>query len=135
VPSATDDLPRRGRERAWEGGRSGRLLLDRICTEAPRFLRPGGVVLLTQSTIIGERETLELLRAAGLEAATIERRRSPLGPLMRERVRQGILPPDLVEEEVLIIRGQLISANSGMNGTAPLAHMRPGPVGSLSTRS
>src|SRR4051794_29721880 len=99
VPSATDDLPTRGPQRAWEGGRDGRLLLDRICEQAPQHLRPGGVVLLTQSTIIGERETLDALRAGGLEAATLERRRSPLGPLMRERVEQGILPP-IDEEEV-----------------------------------
>ena len=64
------------------------------------------------SSLIGEERTLELLRRAGLEAATVERRRGPLGPLMAERVRQGALPPDVTEEEVLIIRGQLASAKS-----------------------
>ncbi|HVL96970.1 MAG TPA: HemK2/MTQ2 family protein methyltransferase [Solirubrobacteraceae bacterium] len=135
VPSERPELPTRGASRAWEAGPDGRVVLDRICAEAAAHLRPGGVVLLTQSDIVGEQETLDALRAAGLRAATIERRRSPLGPLMRDRVRRGLLPEDLREEDVLIIRGQLIAANSGMNGTAPLAHTRPLDVDSLSTRS
>jgi release factor glutamine methyltransferase len=135
VPSATDQLPGRGRSRAWEGGRDGRLLLDRICAEASAHLVPGGVLLLTQSTIIGERETLDALRAAGLEAATVERRRSALGPLMRQRVAQGILPADLREEEVLIVRAQQISANSGVLTKRPVARADVVSVESVSTRS
>ena len=30
----------------------------------------------------------------------------PLGPLMAARVRQGVLPPDVREEDVVVIRGQ-----------------------------
>jgi release factor glutamine methyltransferase len=104
VPSHDDALPTSGLARAWDAGRDGRLLLDRICTEAPRHLRPGGVLMLVHSTLIGEERTLGLLDDAGLEPEVAERRRGPLGPLMRQRVRDGLLPPDTEEEEVLIIR-------------------------------
>jgi release factor glutamine methyltransferase len=107
VPSTTDELPSRGLQRAWEAGRDGRMLLDRIIAEAPAHLVPGGCLLLTQSTLIGEERTHDLLTDAGLEPETTVRRRGPLGPLMAERVRQGVLPPDTTEEEVLIIRGRL----------------------------
>jgi release factor glutamine methyltransferase len=105
VPSTEQRLPRRGLARAWEAGRDGRVLLDRICREAPVHLRPGGAILLVHSTLIGETRTHELLERAGLEVETIERRRGPLGPLMAERVEEGVLPPDTTEEEVVIIRG------------------------------
>jgi release factor glutamine methyltransferase len=118
VPSTQDALPERGLSRAWEAGTDGRVLLDRICTEAAHHLAPGGVILLTHSTLIGEARTHELLQTGGLETETIERRRGPLGPLMAERVRQGVLPPDTDEEEVLIIRGRRPSCGSSP-GTSP----------------
>src|SRR5690606_29372419 len=68
VPSSTDELPRRGAARAWEGGRSGRKLLDEICDKAIDHLRPGGVLLLTHSSIIGTDETIERLEESGLTA-------------------------------------------------------------------
>jgi release factor glutamine methyltransferase len=105
VPSRRAELPERGLRRAWEAGRDGRALLDRICAEAPAHLCPGGAVLLVHSTLIGEDRTHELLEQGGLEVETIERRRGPLGPLMQQRVREGVLPPDVTEEEVVIIRG------------------------------
>jgi release factor glutamine methyltransferase len=135
VPGAGDDLPARGAARAWEGGRDGRALLDRICARAAEHLRPGGVLLLTQSTIIGEEQTLDALRAAGLEAATIDRRRSALGPLMRQRVQEGVLPADLREEEVLIIRGKQNVANTAMDARTALAFGGGPGIGFVSTRS
>jgi predicted methyltransferase len=35
VPAAADDLPSGGIERAWDAGRTGRTLLERICARAP----------------------------------------------------------------------------------------------------
>ena len=119
VPSPRD--AGRGASRAWEAGRDGRILLDRICDDAPDHLREGGVILLVHSSLIGDRETCDRLRARGLAAEIIERRRGPLGPLMREQVRRGLLPADTHEEDVVIVRAQLISGKSGQNGTAPLA--------------
>jgi len=49
VPAEADELPRRGPGRAWEAGRAGRALLDRICAEAPARLAQGGALLLVQS--------------------------------------------------------------------------------------
>src|SRR4051794_23429108 len=46
LPADTDRLPRRGPAQAWDAGRDGRALLDRICAQAPAHLRPGGFLLL-----------------------------------------------------------------------------------------
>src|SRR5919206_422017 len=62
VPAEDPEIPRRGLRRAWDAGIDGRVLLDRILTEACRHLRPGGSVLVVQSTIIGEDATLARLR-------------------------------------------------------------------------
>ena len=114
VPSADGELPRRGLRRAWDAGTDGRVLLDRILSEACRHLRPGGSVLVVQSTIIGEGATLELLRHGRLAAEVIERRRGPLGPLMSGRRQHleahGLLRPGQDEEELLVIRGRRAGA-------------------------
>ena len=108
------DPPQRGLARAWEAGPDGRVLLDRICDEAPRHLRPGGFVLLVHSEIIGTETTLDRLRAGGLEAEVIARRRGRLGPLMSARVQaleqQGLLAGGQREEEVVVIRGRAPAA-------------------------
>lgn len=110
VPSADDALPRRGRARAWEGGADGRLLLDRLCAEAPAHLTPGGTLLLVQSSICGEQATLDRLYAAGLEPERVAAQRGPLGPLMRERAAlleaRGLLEPGQREEDVLVLAGR-----------------------------
>ena len=106
VPCATDELPARGPERAWEAGRDGRVVLDRICDEAPAHLAPGGAILLVHSSLIGEEATLERLAAGGLEAEVVRRERGPLGPLMRAIQRDGLIPPDVDEEDVIVVRGR-----------------------------
>jgi release factor glutamine methyltransferase len=110
VPAATDALPRRGAERAWDAGRDGRVLLDRVCAQAPRHLRPGGVVLLVHSTICGAEATCAALERGGLQADVAMSRRGPLGPLMRSRVdhleREGLLRPGQREEDVVVVRGR-----------------------------
>ena len=58
------------------------MLLDRLIDAAPAHLAPGGVLLVTHSSVNGEEETLERMRAAGLEPAVEERRRGALGPLL-----------------------------------------------------
>jgi len=104
------DPPSSGLARAWEAGSDGRALLDRICAEAPEHLRPGGFVLLVHSELCGTDATLDALRAGGLEADVIVRRRGPLGPLMSARVQaleqRGILGAGQREEEVVIVRGR-----------------------------
>jgi release factor glutamine methyltransferase len=117
VPSPSDELPRAGLERAWEAGRDGRAVLDRICAEAPRHLRPGGALLLIHSSVCGEEATLGALAATGLRAETVARRRGPLGPLLSARApeleRRGLLAEGEREEELLVIRGRVPSEEAG----------------------
>ena len=110
VPAVDDALPERGSARAWEAGRDGRALLDRVLAEAAGALAPRGSVLVVHSSVCGEQATLDRLRHAGLAAEVLDRVRGPLGPLMRERagmlVARGLLPTDAREEEVLVIAGR-----------------------------
>jgi release factor glutamine methyltransferase len=108
VPSADGALPSRGRSRAWEGGTDGRIFLDQICAEAPRHLRPGGVLLLVHSSVCGEQKTRDALRGQGLEVSLLQRQRGALGPLLRSRASmlraKGLLRDDW--EEMLVFRAQ-----------------------------
>jgi release factor glutamine methyltransferase len=114
VPAERDDLPTRGPERAWDAGHDGRVLLDRILAEAPAHLKPGGVLLVTHSSIVGTDETCARMQEAGLEPDVALRRRGPLGPLMSARVRHleshGLLRPGEREETVVVIRGRAPAA-------------------------
>jgi release factor glutamine methyltransferase len=110
VPHPSDELPTRGRRRAWDAGRDGRAVLDRLIAEAPAHLHPGGTLLVVHSELCGTEETLDAMANAGLGAAVIARHHGPLGPLMRERVEhlraQGALAPGQTEEEVVVIAGR-----------------------------
>ena len=110
VPGPADALPRSGAARAWEGGGDGRTLLDRLCAEVPGVLAPGGTLLLVQSSVCGERATLDALRRAGLDARRVAAECGPLGPLMRARAElleaRGLLAPGQREEELLVLAGR-----------------------------
>lgn len=127
VPAESDEIPRSGPERAWQAGRDGRALLDRLCDQAPAHLRPGGALLLVHSSVCGERQTLERLAEGGLEAEVAVRRRGPLGPLLRARAeelrRRGLLAADGESEELLVIRARRRGAALGAR------HGRPARAG------
>jgi release factor glutamine methyltransferase len=110
VPAVDDELPRSWPERCWDAGHDGRIVLDRIIAQTPAHLRPSGFVLLVHSSICGTERTLELLRAGGLEAEVVARRRGPLGPLMSARVHllreRGLLAHAHEDEEVVVVRGR-----------------------------
>lgn len=110
VPSDLAALPRRGLARAWEAGWTGRVLLERIAAEAPAHLRPGGVVLLVQSSVNGVEATTRTLEAGGLAVDVVARRRGPLGPLLTARAAlleaRGLLAPGRREEELVVVRGR-----------------------------
>jgi release factor glutamine methyltransferase len=110
VPAPTDDVPARGHARAWDAGRDGRALLDRICDHARAYLRPGGLLLLVHSSLLGAEPTLAALRARGLSVDVPARQRGPLGPLMRGRRHHleaaGLLEPGQHEEDVLVFRAR-----------------------------
>jgi release factor glutamine methyltransferase len=110
VPAPTDELPARGPQRAWDAGRDGRLILDRLLEEAPAHLRPGGVLLVVHSEVCGVDATRAAMERAGMTVDVALRQRGPLGPLMSARVRhleeRGLLPPGRRHEDVLVLRGR-----------------------------
>ncbi|MEU3937755.1 HemK2/MTQ2 family protein methyltransferase [Streptomyces sp. NPDC029044] len=103
--------PPRGAARAWDAGGDGRLVVDRICRQAPGLLRPGGVLLLVQSALSGPDLTVGQLRTAGLKAAVTRRRRIALGPVLRGRERwlreRGLLSAADDKEELVVVRAEL----------------------------
>jgi release factor glutamine methyltransferase len=94
---------------------------------APAHLRAGGTLLVVHSEVCGIDATLEAMRAGGLEPDVAVRRRGPLGPLMRARVRHlesaGLLPPGRREEDVVVLRGRAPAArgSAAAHGHAPEA--------------
>ncbi|POX43437.1 methyltransferase [Streptomyces sp. Ru73] len=110
VPAPAAVLPRRGSARAWDAGHDGRLVLDRICRDAPGLLAPGGVLLLVHSALSGTGPTLRMLRAAGLETVVVEHRFVPFGPVLRSRQgwlhSRGLVAPDEEKEELVVIRAE-----------------------------
>ena len=111
LPAEDGELPDSGLERAWEAGTDGRVLIDRIASQAAAHLRPGGVLLLIQSSICGVDRTLQLLEESRLDAEVVERRRGPLGPLLAARAeeleRRGILAEGEREEDLITIRARM----------------------------
>lgn len=107
VPAATDRLPRHRRGRSWDGGRDGRAVIDRICDEVGAVLEPGGRLLLVQSVLAGEEQTLERLRSKDFQAEVVARADEPFGPVMRSRAdllrRRGLLTPDQLHEELIVV--------------------------------
>ncbi|MFG2833285.1 HemK2/MTQ2 family protein methyltransferase [Streptomyces sp. NPDC048434] len=109
VPAPGNQTPR-GSARAWDAGRDGRLLVDRICDAAPRVLRPGGVLLMVHSGLCGTEDTLERLASAGLRGTVSDRAVIPFGPVLRSRLAwlrcQGLLDEVQDSEELVIIRAE-----------------------------
>ena len=110
VPAPEEDLPERGLDRAWQAGLDGRVLIDRICAEAPPHLKRGGALLVVQSTINGEERTHELLAEHGLEPDTPFRERGDFGPLMTRMApdleQRGLIAVGQRTEEVIVVRGR-----------------------------
>lgn len=113
LPHPDEELPQRGLARAIDAGPRGRAFLDPICAEVADHLAPGGAFLLVHSSICGEADTVEALRARGLDTEVVFRHRGPLGPLLHARVdwlrAQGMLL-EHDEEEVIVVRAQAPSA-------------------------
>ncbi|MEV7796019.1 HemK2/MTQ2 family protein methyltransferase [Streptomyces sp. NPDC087512] len=111
VPAPGGGPGPRGAARAWDAGHDGRLVLDQICEEAPALLRPGGVLLLVQSSLSDPDRTVAHLRDAGLKAAVTRRRRIAFGPVVRGRVhwlrQRGLLSHADNDEELVVVRAEL----------------------------
>ncbi|MFF1509586.1 HemK2/MTQ2 family protein methyltransferase [Streptomyces sp. NPDC058326] len=108
VPCEDVEVPAHGARRSWDAGTDGRLLLDRVCSRAPRLLTPSGVLLLVQSSLSGVDATLEALGRRGLTARVVERRTEEFGPVMSARsdwfAARGLIAPGARTEELVVIR-------------------------------
>jgi release factor glutamine methyltransferase len=120
LPAPDGRVPRRGAARAWDAGRDGRAVLDRICGQASHHLAPGGSCLLIHSSLIGVEQTLGLLSARGLEPSVLLRRRGRLGPLLSQRAgaleQLGMLAPGEREEDIVVI--EAVQPRSARTATA-----------------
>lgn len=91
----------------WDAGADGRRILDRIVTEAPTRLHPGGCLALVQSGFAGVPQTVAALERAGLELAAPVEHRGPLGPIAEARrghlERRGVLRPGGDEELMAVV--------------------------------
>ena len=63
--------------RAWAGGVFGRDVIDRFLCEAPKHIRPGGEIMLMQSTLSNVEQTLRNLEETGLKANVIAKQDLP----------------------------------------------------------
>jgi release factor glutamine methyltransferase len=108
LPAADDVLPTRGRRRAWDAGRDGRAVIDRLCEQAPAHLDAGGVLLLVHSSLCDADATLAALDTHGLRPEIAVRHRGALGPLLRARAPElearGLLAAGEREEDVVVVR-------------------------------
>lgn len=54
--------------KAWDGGESGREVIDKFIKEAPDYLKENGKIQLVQSSLSDNEKTLEIFRKKGLKA-------------------------------------------------------------------
>lgn len=108
VPAHDDVLPTRGVERAWDAGVDGRVLLDRICTHAPRVLAESGVLLIAQSVLSGIEKTQSMLEEQGLAVEVVARAEIPFGRVLSARAAlfeaRGLIAPGQRTEEIVVLR-------------------------------
>ncbi|MDL4814361.1 HemK2/MTQ2 family protein methyltransferase [Actinomadura opuntiae] len=125
VCGTTDPAQARGRARAWEAGPDGRALLNRICTEAPDHLAPGGTLLVLHSALNGVAATIDLLERAGMRASVAARREEPFGPVMLGRAAElesrGLLHAGQRHEELVVIRADLVAADERPDDVSQVA--------------
>ncbi|HYZ38659.1 MAG TPA: HemK2/MTQ2 family protein methyltransferase, partial [Pseudonocardiaceae bacterium] len=110
VPAATEALSRHRINRCWDGGLDGRVVVDRLCTEGPDLLAPGGMMLVVHSAVCDEDITLKRFADTGLQAEVIARCTVPFGPVMRARAAmlasRGLVEPGQRDEELVVIGAQ-----------------------------
>jgi release factor glutamine methyltransferase len=110
VPAPGDELPTAGRARAWDAGRDGRAVIDRICAAAPGRLRPGGRLLLVHSSVCDPGRTAELLAERGMTVRSAGSARGPLGPLLSARAemleQRGLLDAETRYEDLVVLEGR-----------------------------
>jgi release factor glutamine methyltransferase len=119
VPCSTGTPGPHSRARAWDAGREGREVQDRICRDAPQHLSERGSLWLVHSALSRPARTLELLREAGLSAAVVAERDIPFGPVLRSRADwlrdEGLLDDNSVTERIVVIRGDVVAQDASVS--------------------
>lgn len=109
VPARTRDPARYRMARCWDGGRDGRLLLDRLCSGLVDVLTADGCALVVHSEVCGEDATVAAMTAVGLDAQVVARATLPFGPVMRARAAllegRGLIDPGQRTEEIVVVAG------------------------------
>jgi release factor glutamine methyltransferase len=94
--------------RGWDAGPDGRAILDPLCSAARTLLRPGGTLLLVQSTMSDVDRSRELLGAQGLRTSIARSARIPFGPVLSGRTAfleaGGLIEPGQRMEELVVLR-------------------------------
>ncbi len=67
---------------AFDGGKNGREILDRFIYELPNYLKKGGIAQILQSSLTGERETINKLKSLGFKVEISARLKVPFEELM-----------------------------------------------------
>ena len=136
-----DERDPSGAARAWDAGRDGRALLDRLCDRAAEHLEPGGELLLVHSSVCDPGATTTTLADTGLEVEVLAREHGRLGRLLAERAwaleARGLVSPGDRTEEIIVFsarRPRRVHGRSASIGVARQALHRPpspdrGPVG------
>ena len=62
---------------SWDGGASGRVVIDRFIGEATCYLERNGRVLLMQSSLAGLSETLQRFEKCSMTAKTVAQLQLP----------------------------------------------------------
>lgn len=108
VPAHDDVLPTRGIERAWDAGVDGRMLLDRICVQAPGVLAASGILLIAQSSLSGIEKTQSMLEEQGLSVEIVARAEIPFGHVLSARAAlfeaRGLIAVGQRTEEIVVLR-------------------------------
>lgn len=75
-------------ERAWNGGPSGRMWIDKFLDDFPPYLCEGGVVLLVQSSLSSPQETISKLEERGFKAEVVAEEKLDFEKLMAIKARK-----------------------------------------------
>lgn len=101
-----------GAARAWDAGKDGRAVLDRLCALVPAALAPRGTTLIVHSTLSDPDRTIDALREQGLKTAVVARATVPFGPILRARAgwlsATERIDPMTDTEDLVVIRGDRI---------------------------
>jgi len=71
LPGSADDPDY---DLAWSGGADGRDVIDRFLGDVSRYLRPGGHILLVQSSLCNPEKTIETLERSGYRVDILAQR-------------------------------------------------------------